>query len=394
MHRREPTGKFARFGIVLHTMAENYLKFGRLPTPNSLAPKSDETRAALSLLGGIPHTPPPTLPGLRVETEFHYEFEGVHYTGFKDYWAPLSAAERTTLCGDHKTTGDLKRAPTSSALAGGMERTLYAWDDIRLGAKGVHLNWVYMLRGERAAFPSRAFLESAQAYAQMRGVNEIGKTIIKLLQAPPDVRTMATNGAACRAFGESCPHLSYCHVTVEQRLGGIMSNQNPFAGPPAAPGGLDALMGAFAPPPAAPVIAPGYGAPPPPPVANVASSFVAPPPAPAAINPPPAPLPEISPNAIYAVEWQGKRFEIPGTQVPVAMGQGAQFLGLVAPPAPTAAPPAPAAPGRAPGKGPRKPRTPRVEAGAVPVPAGLADGGDKFDEMLSSIRDAIDSYLS
>ncbi len=461
MHRREPTGKYAKFGIVFHGFAEAYLKTGALPAVNSLLPKSDETRAALSLLGEIPHLPPPTTPGLDVEGEFHYEFEGVRYAGFKDFWMPLGAFQSTaparmrfdgydTCVGDHKTTGDFKRAPTVNELINGMERVLYAWDDIRRGANGVWLSWIYALRGERAALPVHGYLSRNVAYEKMREINETSKKIIRLLQAPPDVRTMETNGSACRAYGETCPHLSYCHVTNEQRLGGL--DMSIPGQPPATVNGLDALMAMaapqapapvapaqWAPPPAvAPVAqAPQWAASPPPaqwqqtalqvpppapapqwapppapapvaqapapqwapppapaPVAQAPAPQYAPPPAPPAppapapqsINPPPAPLPEISPNGRYALEFQGKRHEVLGAQVHAAMQAGATFLGVLEAPPPT--PAAPAAP-RAPGAKRGRPK----KSDTVPGSATENDG-DKFHALLTAMSDALNEYLS
>ncbi len=398
-HKREPSSKYAKFGIVGHGYGERWLKYGQLPQVNSLDPKSVETKAATSLLGGIPHAPPPTLPGLLAECEFHFAYDDgtgwpVHYMGYKDAWAPLASPpqENHTLVHDWKFVGNVhaEHNLTNDTIADDVQAIIYGFDDVRRGATHVWANWTYMPRGERGARPARACMPAADIAARMAKLNETGKKMLHLLQTRPPVSTLeAVGGKACSAYGMSCPHLSYCHVTFENQLpeiGGSQMAQMPpgMIANGAPPSPLDALL-------------PGLTAPAAPPPFAVA----APPPFPvAAVNPPPPP--QFNPAATYRVLWQGAPYDITGDKVPQALQGGATLLEAPAAPAPVAPPPAavvaapvpsttgpaPGAPGRAPGRG--RPRKAAAQA-AAPGAEGIAL--DAFDTLLAGIRDAITEYL-
>jgi hypothetical protein len=356
-HLPEPKNKYAAFGIVFHKMAEDWYEHGKMPVVNDLAPKSDETRAAKSLLAAIPLMPPPNFPGLVKEAEFHYEFEGVRYAGWKDVWAPLGEFPKThpnaarffdgtTILGDWKTTGDFKWAMSPEDLAQDIQVNIESYDDVRRGAGEVRLNWVYALRGERVAMPVRRNLTPDTVYARMREINETSKRVVHLLTSPPDrSNDLPTNKKVCKKFyGAVCPFIASCHVTeadrafaelegfelVKSSTGGQTMTQPQF--PPAqAPNAVDALMGMVGTPPqGAPYAATTQAAPTP---------QVAPQPAPGHTITIAGYAPFQVPPGMYRVGFNGQQHDLPAEQVQNAINAGATWVGPVNSPGPQAAPP-------------------------------------------------------
>lgn len=364
--------KYAAFGINGHKMGEDYLRHGVVPVVNDLAPTSDASRAARSMLGGIPFAPPPGLPGLEVECEFHYDFEGVRYMGYKDYWAPLGPSTpgapdkrrlTVTLLGDWKFTGDVhgRYVLTEESAIHDLQFTIEAWDDVRRGAHEVRGNWVYMLRGEKVGKPVRPVVRPAEVHARMRVVNNVARRALQMLYTPPqNPRDVATNGNACRKYGEPCPYLNVCHVTEAQKtFAGFLDlapehnniGDTQMTMPTPGLDGLAAMVGA----PNLTTAPPGF-VPPPGPTSGAPAGFV-PPPAQTAPQapktPPPAsPSPQTFPVTIngqayavpagnYRIVFNGQQHDVAAEQLAAAINAGASYLGPT--PAQAPATPAPAA---------------------------------------------------
>lgn len=390
--RFEPQNKYAAWGTIGHSYAERWLKYGELPpAPKDIErPKTPEEKVSLALLAGIPHLPPPGIPGFETESEYHYNFEGVRFVGYKDYaypgppvrewpWSRRVAAQ--TWLGDHKFVGSFDYVPAHWDLAISSQPTLSAWDDVRRGAKEVYGNWVYMQRGVRAAKPVRFLLRAEQVYDRMRFFAERGRKILHMLQHPPDdPKVLHANPDACHAFGGPCPHLDICHVNQEARffidlLGG---NTNMLQT------ALDSIYAQATGAPAAWTPAP-------------------------ALPPPPAPTE-------HMVSWNGQQHRIPVADLARALAAGATDLGAVVvapPPAPApnpgvavnpapwvpamamAAPIAPAgspmtasaASPAAPATGTQRPpgRRKNARAEAAPVPAGQID----YRALAEALLDAL-----
>jgi hypothetical protein len=220
----EPKNRFAAWGIAAHEVSEGYLAGGALPAVNDLDPKSQESKIARSLLGGLPHIPRPDHPGLKVEAEFHFDFEGVRYGGFKDYEAPVAWPLIPTceaLVGDHKFTGNLQYALTEYELAHDKQGIIYAWDIMRgrYAWRRVWLNWVYMTRGEAVARPVRVAVDRDSVIAGMRKLNVIGRHLTQL-RARHDLaaKDFPPNENACYDFKEPCPHMDLCDQCGDRNI--------------------------------------------------------------------------------------------------------------------------------------------------------------------------------
>lgn len=432
LHLPEPPNEYAEFGIFGHGLAEDWMLRRVFPQVNSLEPKSTQSRAALSLLGGIPHMPSPTLPGLQVESEFHFEFESIRYMGYKDVWAPLTKTDDPaitppdrlrfvqgvdasgTIHGGQSIVGDWKFVgeksfttyrPTPEKLSTDLQATIESYDDVRRGASDVYLNWVYMPRGVRNGAPVRAWVSAPAVITRMREINAVAREMKSILDSGvKDVRSMRTNPDACKSYGKVCAYLDRCHVSAHDRtlaaLGGLhdltqisrkpTGDQNMTQ---AAPGGLAGLVGTINGMPPLPGAPTAAGAPP-----FATTAPAAPPPAPA-----PAP---IDPQAQYNVLWDGKPYVVLGSQVDSALKSGATMVGPVnAPPAPAPTPPpAAAAPqpppaqpvAAAPVRGTRgrraKTATPPAAPGVLPTGANPAPGSESVDDIdEDAVADAIEA---
>ena len=451
LHLPEPPNEYAEFGIFGHGLAEEWMLRRVFPQVNSLEPKSTQSRAALSLLGGIPHMPPPTLPGLQIESEFHFEFEGIRFMGYKDVWAPLTKTQDPAITapdrmrfvqgvdasgamhGGQSVVGDWKFVgqksfttyrPTPEKLAIDLQATIEAYDDVRRGASDVYLNWVYMPRGERNGAPVRAWVSASNVIGRMREITATAREMKSMLDyvvqtGVKDARMMRTNSEACKSYGKVCAYLDRCHVSTHDRtlaaLSGLhdpkdlVRKQEKKEMTQPAPGGLAGLVPMINGLPTLPG-APPAGAPP---------FAMAPPPAP----PAPPPAAALDPQGQYNVMWGGKPYVVLGSQVDNAVKAGAQLLGPVgaappasppaavaspdpAPPPAMAAPPVPPPAAAAAVRGTRGRRAktqvpaPQAQPGVLPMGTNPAPGsapeidGDEYDDAVADAIEALNQTLA
>lgn len=247
-----PQNRYAAEGVVLHLMAEEWLRHGKLPAVNSLAPASPESRAAIALEAMIPLMPRPGHPGLEKESEFHFTVDGPGFTGadgigymgaqdvaapdtagFAPEWfgASLSGGTLTglPLIGDWKSTSDLKWALTPEELQDDVQFTIYGSSALIKypQAQAVAGNWVYGVRGKRQAKFVRVVVPREHIQRNMVGVHATGKEIVHLRVWAHDVRNgfdannLQPDTNACYSFGQPCPYRAYCKLTPEDGLRGI-----------------------------------------------------------------------------------------------------------------------------------------------------------------------------
>lgn len=317
--RDEPLNQYAEWGKIGHRLGERWLTYGQLPPApaNIDRPQTTEEKMAVSLLAGIPHAPVPRTPGLGVETEIHFEFEGVHFSGFKDAeWSSDTSGappntkrlRGTTALHDWKFVGNFDRVPTPWDFAQAVQPNIYAWDDIRRGAAAVHATNVYMVRGVRSARPVRVLMQPEVVYNRMRELAATGREILHVLETKPPAHELSTNAEACFAFGGvTCPHFEICHVTPEARFLADLKNLPTTQVPPGdleemSQSALDAI--------------------------TAAAGFTAPNGATAPATPAPA-------QATHQLVWHsGQTFKLPNAEVAAAISGGAKHIG----PAPLDAP--------------------------------------------------------
>jgi len=348
----EQKNVYADLGLIGHEMIEKYLRHGEIPIVNDLDPKSTNSKMASAVLSGIPHLPSPSLPGLAVEDEFHFEWGGVRFFGYKDYCAPLDSIQSngfrywdsitgSTLIGDHKFCTNFDYAPTPDQLRAWTQSIIYAADDVRRGAENVNLNWVYMQRGGTGAMPVRATLTKAEVcHAMETSIVPRARRVLSMVESPPEAKTTRTDPHSCFKWGQVCSYFESCHVDKDQvvklQLEKIMTSA------------LDSLVGTSQP-------------------------------------------------TSYKVNYNGTEHTISAAQLPAALAAGAKIVEPqaaavnppVSPPWGTAAPQVPT-PAPTPAPRARRGRPPRTAAATSPAPAGAID----YDALADAIVEAIIDRLS
>jgi hypothetical protein len=183
---------------------------------------------------GVQHLPPPGDPGIGVEIGFSIERDVARYTGrvdlvFHDGARPVVV--------DHKTTAGLGWAKTEEELRSDPQVVLYAraafeqWPD----AAEVETRWVYY----QTKAPHRSKRVSLTVLREknendMTAIDSVARELNALHDAAPAedryayVRTLEPNVHHCDAFG-GCAFREICNLTIEQRLRGIMAQQETLA---------------------------------------------------------------------------------------------------------------------------------------------------------------------
>lgn len=186
------------FGSRVHTILEDYLIEGKVPSPNT-----DEGRCAIAGLGNIP------MPGTcQVEAKLDIVHDSVAYTGRIDFHTVTP--EGVTI-GDHKTCKSLTYAKTKAELLDDPQRIIYShWAAITYDVSEVTAMWVYY---QRKPPESRvvSFTEPA-SLIEMRFQELHRKYSLPIIQAQnADPFDLPQSLDHCDAYG-GCPYRKECHA--------------------------------------------------------------------------------------------------------------------------------------------------------------------------------------
>lgn len=416
--QREPGGRGATFGGVVHERHEDYLEHGTVPTREEtwtfrhhlrnelMTANVNGVEAAKRVLAktSASQLDKPMFPGKvmlnmmpkdiypapgtgEVEHHFLYKREPkIWYQGLMD-WHLYDRATRRLKVLDHKTSSDPKRyglrsdAPEpddvvqDKHMRGNKQVVIYARAGIEMymDTKGgeqplaVDLYWSYGKSdgvAKHSYVAETHFDNTGEVYARFENdVHPWAVEIHRLKTMGADPLTLDPNPQSCWLFNQECSHARECNLTTEDKIGALLMN---------APTGNSLLQGLLsganagaAAPAAAPATAPVMPAPVPgdqisPPEAGgavaTAPAVALPAPVPPAAPPAAAPLPPAAPAAAPPPPVQPP----PAAAPPVAPPP-------VAPVAPPATPP-PVAPGAV-AAAPPAPAPAQPPLGQVQVPA-------------------------
>ena len=379
-HQREPSGRGAEFGSVVHERHEAYLEHGTAPNPaetwtfrNHLLAAieagggvSDEALSALAVITRTPKAqldktmypgkvmlnmmPKGVYPAPRtgqVEHHFVYKREPfIWYQGLVDWHVYDSRTGRLKVI-DHKTSSDPQKyglvteAPDPDdpeprgQLRNAKQAVIYAralidkYMGVDATPEHVDMYWNY---GKSDGVRKHSYVAEAhydnpvELCAQFeREVHPWAVEIHRLKTMGADPLTLDPNPNSCWLYNQACSHVSECKLSTEDRLGALMSED----GNSLLKGLLNSTGGA---PPNAGATPPAAAAPTPPPVATGD-----------AVNPPES-AGAVATTPVAAVTAP------PVTAPPVTAPPPATAPPAAAPPAaaPPAAPPATAPPATAP----------------------------------------------
>ena len=142
-----PQAVSAELGVRIHTQLEKYLRDAEPLDPHErmawIDPKTGkliERHPGVIAEAGLHLLPPPKVPGLLAESQFHFQTTAAAWTGYIDFQWPNPRPQ----VGDHKSTGDLRWALTPDQLATDVQGLLYAVSAyLRTGEPEIGLNWIY-----------------------------------------------------------------------------------------------------------------------------------------------------------------------------------------------------------------------------------------------------------
>jgi hypothetical protein len=204
------SNEFATFGTQVHAQLERWLARGVLPDPYLPEGKVAES--------GLQHLPPPSTPGLLVETEvFTITNESV-YHGFADWIEP--PVDGVPVIGDHKSTVDFKWSLTPEDLEQDIQANIYARAAMQLyDVDRAEARWIYYrTRGApKSHVVSRSLTREGVERVFLEVIDPLAAEIQAAWEQRPRVLELEPNPRACNDFG-GCPFRESCSMDAKGRL--------------------------------------------------------------------------------------------------------------------------------------------------------------------------------
>ncbi len=196
---KPPQSKAAQFGSAVHGFLEKHL------TGYSIDYQSAEGRVASAGLRYLPNR----LPKENVERPIFFMKCGFIFHGYIDFFEQVGC--QTWLIGDHKTTSDLNRAPTSAELKANTQANIYAqWAFTEKAAKIVKLRWVYYrTKDSPKALDTEAELTREEADANFDRIATVANEILSIVKDKLPSSTQPKNISACFKYGR-CAFYAQC----------------------------------------------------------------------------------------------------------------------------------------------------------------------------------------
>lgn len=211
---KTPQGAGAALGTeVQDTQIDPWLESGR---PIDFSRPSGEIAQAV-----VPLMPAPMSPGMKIRRKFTMPAAGggFAYIGEIDVWAPDSRIVPgleggVPLCGDLKTTKDLKYAKDEEALRTDIQANLYAtYLLVADKAEAVDLVWWYSrTRKKYRAQRTHLRVLASHATEQFQRIDEIGQRLSATRIANPKPDELPPNPRMCDQYG-GCAYRHLCNLS-------------------------------------------------------------------------------------------------------------------------------------------------------------------------------------
>lgn len=214
----DPGNEASRLGGEVHDLAEDYFSKG-IPVPGN-------SEAGRILMAGLPHLPPPMLPGLQVEEWFHVEIGPAVIRGLKDLQLLDGWKTNKPWVSDHKTTKSFQWRKEPKALLGDIQAGVYSYDaHVVTGEKLIDLQWTYMRTiGAAGAEPSCVTMDVPHMMRVYDKVAETSERIWEVKKNNSTAETVERDPTGCEAFG-GCPFKDRCKPTTQERFKAIMTQE-------------------------------------------------------------------------------------------------------------------------------------------------------------------------
>jgi hypothetical protein len=197
--KKPPSSKAAIFGLAVHGFLQKYL------TGHSIDYHTPEGRVASAGL----HYLPKDLPKENVERPISFIKQGNIFHGYIDFFEQVGS--QTWLIGDHKTTSNLNRVPTSSELKRNTQSNIYAqWAFTEKAADTVKLSWVYYrTQSTPKAQHVEATLSREEADANFDRISATANEIKSIVRDRLPSSDQPKNTSACFKYGR-CAFFATC----------------------------------------------------------------------------------------------------------------------------------------------------------------------------------------
>jgi len=208
-----PPNKYAERGLVLHDIAEAFLKDGTPPP---------DTEIGRCFRAGLKHLPAPgqcIVEGGGENFRWFPDGEVFGFTGRMDWIEP-----DIPRVGDHKSTGDLKWAKTVDQLRKDIPAIIYsAYVLGKYNAQRVEGRWVYYLMGTRPQARAVDFAFSREEILEKMGpIVILARQMAGILALEPDVLDLDYDVEACGKYG-GCPYATQCNLSPKERMLALMA---------------------------------------------------------------------------------------------------------------------------------------------------------------------------
>ena len=219
---RSPQNAAAKLGGEVHAHLEKWLR-DATPPPDTKSGIIAQRMIPTLIAHGV-------LPGSGVvERRFWFRTRlGHQYTGFIDWSGVLGDMVATVI--DHKTSGDLRWAKTEADLHNDIQAVIYAVVGfVGFGTDTLQLMWNYgetkKKKNTYAVKPVKTTVHLAVVADKFERVIEpVAAEIIFHHHAQNHPLSFPPSPQSCGAYG-GCPHQGRCNLTDQEKLGGIMTDQ-------------------------------------------------------------------------------------------------------------------------------------------------------------------------
>lgn len=211
---KSPPNRFAKLGLDVHDVLEEFLKNGTAPDRN--------TQAGKIAIPGLKFLPSPGQA--IVEGKFVWELpeHGFNLTGRIDW------REMVPAFGDHKTTSDFKWMKTVEVLETDVQAIIYAAYILYvMNANNVRGRWVYY-RTKRTPASKKVDFEFSREHvdAQMVGILETGREMVAWKRGTREATDLPYDAKACDAYGGCFYREKHCNLTSKERLVSLMAQES------------------------------------------------------------------------------------------------------------------------------------------------------------------------
>ncbi len=229
-----------------HRCNEAWLKEGatpettiaRLRSEGENIDKDRETLLIAMVMATMPHLPRPKSPGVLVEGDFTFTYEGVQYTGAKDleYW------KRGLVVYDHKSCGNFKYVKSPKVLLTDVQAILYAAHAFQKHTEVNELEarWGYTTKEKQPRYQaSFVTLHRSHVEAEMARIREKSLRILEIKRTAQrtleGINRLKANTARCGDFrGCKYQKTGDCKLTAANRVFGAINLFNKKVGLPMA----------------------------------------------------------------------------------------------------------------------------------------------------------------